>query len=80
MKKRQFLSPLALSLAVLLNTTAANASLPINDMKTSAIAAAEAGSKAVANEVSCSPKTEPAYKVQSLTKRGRFYDWDEEAT
>jgi len=30
-------------------------------------------------DVSCSPKIEPSYKVQSLTKRGRNYDWHEEA-
>ena len=29
--------------------------------------------------MSCSPKFEPAYKVQSLTERGRIYDWHEEA-
>jgi hypothetical protein len=31
------------------------------------------------NALSCSPKTEPSYKVQSLMKRGRNYDWYEEA-
>ena len=31
------------------------------------------------DEMSCSPKFEPEYKVQSVTKRGRFYDWYEEA-
>ena len=30
-------------------------------------------------QVSCPPKFEPVYKVQFLTKRGRFYDWHEEA-
>ncbi len=31
------------------------------------------------NKVSCSPKFEPVYKVQSLTEKGLEYDWHEEA-